>query len=279
MNNTLTRAITGGVFIATLIFCAVFSGLTLSILFLFFTVVGTYEYLNIVSQSKKNNPNQILAYTLSFLSYFLLVNNADSSLLYLIIFPLIFSLFLFELFRSKENGFENILHSLMPSIYIAIPFALLVNGGKLLHANGEYTPSFVLLFFYTLWSNDTGAFIAGKAFGKHKLFERISPKKTWEGFIGGAILALVAAYISSIFFKELKAIEWMLMALLIVIFGTLGDLVESMLKRNFNVKDSGKILPGHGGILDRFDGLLLASPMVYALIVLLKEYHFYFNPA
>ena len=272
MNNTLKRAITGGVFIATLIFCSIWSKLSLVAIFLFFTIIGTYEYLNIVKS--KNKPNKIIAYLLSILTFVLISDGHFNEMVFLL--PLLFSLFIFELFRSKENGFENILHSIMPGLYVALPFGLIICAQNILNQPAQlYSPALVLVFFYTLWSNDTGAFLAGKNFGKHKLFPKISPNKTWEGTIGGAILALIIAYISASFFKELSAIEWMGMALIVVVFGSLGDLVESMLKRNYGVKDSGKILPGHGGILDRFDGLLLASPMVYTYITILYYYkHF-----
>jgi phosphatidate cytidylyltransferase len=116
-----------------------------------------------------------------------------------------------------------------------------------------------------LWTSDTGAYLAGRSFGKTKLFERISPKKTWEGSIGGVILSLVVAYgISNLLgFDDVTTFDWMVIALLVVIFGTFGDLFESLLKRNLHIKDSGTILPGHGGVLDRFDGLFLAIPAVF----------------
>jgi phosphatidate cytidylyltransferase len=120
-----------------------------------------------------------------------------------------------------------------------------------------------------LWANDTGAYLFGSKFGKTRLFERHSPKKSWEGFFGGMFTSLVVAYVLSLFFTELPVWAWGGMAILISSFGTLGDLVESMLKRSLNAKDSGNILPGHGGFLDRFDGLLIAAPVVYAYLYLI----------
>jgi phosphatidate cytidylyltransferase len=116
-----------------------------------------------------------------------------------------------------------------------------------------------------LWTSDTGAYLAGRSFGKHKLFERISPKKTWEGSIGGFILVTIVAYTLSHFelFDAIDTVDWLIVGALIVIFGTYGDLFESLLKRNLRIKDSGTILPGHGGVLDRFDGLFLAVPAVF----------------
>ncbi len=186
-------------------------------------------------------------------------------------------IFIKELFKHKGNGFLNILNTILPSLYISLPFSLLIIGNNTINHSQEYSPSFILVFFFTLWSSDTGAFLAGKAFGKHKLFAKISPNKTWEGTIGGAILALSAAYFCSFYYTEMTALEWMIMALIIVVFGSFGDLVESMLKRNNNVKDSGRILPGHGGILDRFDGLLIASPVVFAFLILKDLVYIYFK--
>jgi phosphatidate cytidylyltransferase len=131
-----------------------------------------------------------------------------------------------------------------------------------------YSYQIILGFFILLWTNDTGAYLSGKYFGKHKLFERISPKKTWEGSIGGGILTLAFAYVLSIYFTNLNITNWLIIGVLIAVFGGLGDLVESMLKRSLGIKDSGKLLPGHGGILDRFDGLLLSVPFVYGYLQL-----------
>jgi phosphatidate cytidylyltransferase len=132
---------------------------------------------------------------------------------------------------------------------------------------GSFNPYIPLGFLIILWSNDTGAYLAGKSFGKHKLFERISPNKTWEGFVGGLILALFVGFNLAQYFGGLERWQWAVMAVIIAVFGTLGDLVESMLKRTLGVKDSGNILPGHGGLMDRFDGLLLAAPLVFLFLL------------
>jgi phosphatidate cytidylyltransferase len=124
----------------------------------------------------------------------------------------------------------------------------------------------LLGFFFILWTNDTGAYITGRAFGRHKLWERISPHKTWEGFAGGVILSVAVAYLISHFYTEFSPLLWMIIGFTISVPGTLGDLVESLFKRSIDVKESGGILPGHGGILDRFDGVLLSTPLLLALI-------------
>ena len=124
----------------------------------------------------------------------------------------------------------------------------------------------LLAVFVTIWVNDTGAYLVGVTLGKHRLFERISPKKSWEGFIGGALFALLSGYIFSLFIPEINLLNWMIFSELIVIFGTFGDLTESLIKRTLEVKDSGNIIPGHGGLLDRFDSMLLAAPVIYLFL-------------
>jgi phosphatidate cytidylyltransferase len=132
---------------------------------------------------------------------------------------------------------------------------------------GFPTVSLLVGFFVLIWGNDTFAYLSGMAFGKHKLFERISPKKTWEGAIGGGLFSVVAAIVLSFFFEELNVYEWMGFALTIIIFGSFGDLFESLIKRSVGIKDSGTIMPGHGGILDRFDSILMAAPFAYIYII------------
>ena len=143
------------------------------------------------------------------------------------------------------------------------------------YQENQFTTTFsfqiIIGFFILLWSSDTGAYLAGRFFGKHKLFERISPKKTWEGSIGGGVLSLIAAYVISLFFHNIELKDWMILAIITVVGGGLGDLVESMHKRNLNVKDSGNLLPGHGGILDRFDGLFIAVPFIYAYLIIVSN--------
>lgn len=278
MNNFTTRAITGGLFIATLIFVALWNKYAIATLFLFFSIVGTFEYYKIVNEKKGIEINKPLGFFLSITAFILIIAsryNLFSSiafsmfpnLIFVLLIPIVGLVFLSELFRLKENSFSNILHTILPTLYIASPFALFVISNQFSSTDG-YNAHFILCFFYCLWANDTGAYLSGRAFGKTKLFPQISPNKTWEGTIGGAILSITIGYVSSIFFKEYDATTWITISVLVVIFGSLGDLVESMLKRNFNVKDSGSILPGHGGVLDRFDGLLIAAPFVYFFLAI-----------
>lgn len=186
----------------------------------------------------------------------------------LLLIPLVFSVFLFELYRKDKTPFTNISYTFTGFIYVTVPFCFYYSLGFLQDWN-TYNFHLPLAFLLMLWASDTGAYLFGRKLGAHKLFERHSPKKTWEGFFGGMFTSVLVSFIISYFFKEISPLIWAGMAVLIVSFGTLGDLVESMLKRSLDAKDSGSLLPGHGGLLDRFDGLLIAAPLVYAYLYLL----------
>jgi phosphatidate cytidylyltransferase len=182
-------------------------------------------------------------------------------------------LFIIKLYKQFERKpFTNIAITFLGIFYTAVPFALLnmaVFHKKIDHygqINIEYNYQIILGSLLILWATDTGAYFAGSLFGKRKLFERISPKKSWEGFAGGAILAMVFAYGASVYFTSLAQWQWLIIGWIIIIGGTYGDLVESLLKRSIEIKDSGDSLPGHGGFLDRFDGLFISAPFIVAFV-------------
>lgn len=172
-----------------------------------------------------------------------------------------------ELYRHRPNPFHNISYTIFGVIYAAVPFCFFYAMAFL---DGSFSTHFPLAFLIMLWSSDTGAYLFGSRLGKHKLFERHSPKKSWEGFIGGMLTSVVASIIISYYFADLSTLQWVGMALIIVVAGTFGDLAESMLKRSLSTKDSGTLLPGHGGLLDRFDGLLLSAPLVFVYLQLIR---------
>lgn len=186
----------------------------------------------------------------------------------LLVIPLIFSVFIAELYKKEKIPFANISYTFVGFIYVTVPYCFFYSLGYLADIN-TYNFHFPLAFLLLLWASDTGAYLFGMNFGKHRLFERHSPKKSWEGFFGGMLTSVLVSYLISLQFTEVGAIVWGGMAVLIVCFGTLGDLVESMLKRSLDTKDSGNFLPGHGGFLDRFDGLLIAAPIVYVYLYLI----------
>jgi phosphatidate cytidylyltransferase len=178
--------------------------------------------------------------------------------------------FVTEFFRDKPNVLQNLAFSILPMVYIAIPLSILVFLTSPLVTGPQPHWHLALGFFLILWSDDTFAYLTGILIGKHKLFEKISPKKTWEGSVGGLVFGFVAAYILSVFFTELSTLEWMGAALIIAVTGTLGDLAESLLKRKFEVKDSGNLLPGHGGMLDRLDSVLFSAPALFSYLIILN---------
>lgn len=190
----------------------------------------------------------------------------------LVILLLFFIVFIAELFRKKENPFANIAATLCGIIYIGVPLSLLnfISIGTLPHLLGgpyEYMAWTVLCYIFVIWSNDIGAYLAGARFGRHKMFPRISPKKTWEGFAGGLVAAVGIAILSGWLLGQSIAF-WAGLGLVTVIFGVFGDLVESLIKRSAGLKDSGAIMPGHGGWLDRFDSLLIATPFVFVYFII-----------
>jgi len=271
----LTRAITGSLFVAVLLVSVYFGHLSTFFLFLVIVLLGVDEFYSLVKKSKQIKPIKIIGLItgISLFSIIGLIVQDIISLKYLAIpLALTFFIFIVELYRKSKVPFLNIAYTILGSLYIALPFGLLYHLGYFSNSSFNNTFSFHIIwgFFFMLWANDTGAYLSGRFFGKHKLFERISPKKTWEGSIGGGLLAIGIGYVNSIFFTELNLTNWIVIAIITVVFGGLGDLVESMLKRSLNIKDSGNLLPGHGGILDRFDGLFLSVPFIYSYLVLIS---------
>ena len=164
-----------------------------------------------------------------------------------------------ELYRKSSTPIANIATSILGAIYAAFPMSLMLIIPLLL-GNGVWNPWIVIFYVFIIWANDVFAYLFGITLGKHRLFERISPKKSWEGFWGGLVLSACVAYVASLYLDILNTWQWIGLALTCSIFGTWGDLCESLIKRSLDVKDSGKSLPGHGGWLDRFDSVLLAVP-------------------
>lgn len=185
---------------------------------------------------------------------------------YFLIVPLMSFVYMIKLYKKNEQKpFTNIAFTFLGLFYVAVPFALL---NIAVFENGTYNPQIMLGCLLILWANDTGAYFAGSKFGRTKLFERISPKKSWEGAFGGAALALGFAYLLGLYLTSLANWEWLCIAVIIIVCGDYGDLVESHLKRSIQIKDSGNVLPGHGGFLDRFDGLLISAPFIVAFLEL-----------
>jgi phosphatidate cytidylyltransferase len=180
---------------------------------------------------------------------------------------LVFLLFIVELFLKSERPFSSIGHYLIGVVYIGVPFTLLIN---IAFWNDGYAPMRVFGLLLLTWTNDTMAYFTGSFIGKTPFFKRISPKKTWEGTLGGVFFTFAMAWVLSLWVKDFSLTQWLVLAGCAAVFGTLGDLVESMLKRSVNIKDSGDILPGHGGFLDRFDAFIFALPFSWLALMVLQ---------
>lgn len=279
-NNFIQRAITGIIFVGVLIGCILGGPISFSLLFALITALTIHEFGVIISKQPDveiNKPICMLAGVFLFFGFaYLGVMPGQTEILIPYLFLIIY-LLVSELYLKKKNPLNNWAYAMMSQIYIALSFAMLNvlayhsigNEGELSNYQVQYNPILPLSIFIFTWINDTGAYCTGMLFGKHRLFERISPKKSWEGSIGGGVFSIIAAIVMAHYFPFMPISIWIGLALTVVIFGTLGDLTESLLKRTIGIKDSGNILPGHGGMLDRFDSTLMAVPaaVVYLYII------------
>lgn len=279
-NNFIQRPITGIIFVGVLIGCILGGPISFTLLFALITALTIHEFGVIISKQPDveiNKPICMLAGVFLFFGFaYLGVMPGQTEILIPYLFLIIY-LLVSELYLKKKNPLNNWAYAMMSQIYIALSFAMLNvlayhsigNEGELSNYQVQYNPILPLSIFIFTWINDTGAYCTGMLFGKHRLFERISPKKSWEGSIGGGVFSIIAAIVMAHYFPFMPISIWIGLALTVVIFGTLGDLTESLLKRTIGIKDSGNILPGHGGMLDRFDSTLMAVPaaVVYLYII------------
>ncbi len=260
MNNFWQRTLTGILFVLLIAGGIFFHPFSFFIVFFIVVTAGITEVKTILSKTSVaiDLLSTLLIAVFLFVSTFLVSSGISKSSIYFILIPIVVFLFVRELFAKNENPINSIASSLFSALYVAAPFALL---NILAFYKGVYDFKLPLAIFVLVWINDTGAYLSGVSIGKHKFFERISPKKTWEGTIGGFVLTLIVGYVLSLFWANMSGLQWLVFAGLISISAVLGDLIESLFKRSVGIKDSGFILPGHGGILDRFDAVILAIPM------------------
>ncbi|GAA4851595.1 phosphatidate cytidylyltransferase [Algivirga pacifica] len=237
------------------------------LLILIFSIQEFYRLLGLGGNLPLKTYGTFLGAMMFIGSFFIQKGQLSNRYMYLL-FVGIALVYLVKLYNKEDKKpFVNIALTFMGIMYVALPFSLL-NVASFPHETYQFEVPLGL--FCILWASDTGAYFSGKTLGKHKLFERVSPKKTWEGSIGGTLLAILVGLGLSYYFDVLPVWVWIVFALIIVISGTYGDLVESLFKRSIAIKDSGRSIPGHGGFLDRFDGLLLAVPFITAF---LEFYH------
>ncbi len=260
-----TRAITGFFFVVVMLASVTLGERTFLIFFMVLSLLCLDEFYRLV-KTDDIKPQRIGGILLALSIYLPLAGKLlynQVSWFILIPVPVAVIICITELYRKGRKPFYSIAFTFFGILMAVIPFCFYTAAA---FSEGVYNFHYSLGFLLLLWASDTGAYLSGMKFGKHKLFERHSPKKTWEGFFGGMFLSLVVSFILGTQFKEISFLSWAIISLIIVVGGTFGDLFESMLKRSMEVKDSGSLLPGHGGLLDRFDGLLLASPLVFVYL-------------
>ena len=287
MKNFIVRTITGIIFVAAIV-ASFLRPETMVLLFSIVTGMTVWEFTGLVNEREHVTINRFICtvagvYFFYAMTYFCsdLYAGVAKSVVFIPYLLTIIYLFISELYLKQANPVNDWAYTMLSQMYIALPFSMI----NVLAFNGSadgairFNTILPLSVFIFLWVNDTGAYCVGSLLGKHKLFPRISPGKSWEGSIGGAVFVVVAACIINWFDQQgadpaqsslnppvLTLIQWIGLGLVVVIFGTWGDLVESLFKRTINIKDSGNILPGHGGMLDRFDSSLMAFPAAVVYI-------------
>ena len=276
MKNFIQRAITGVIFVAVLIGCIIGGPLSFGILFCLISALATVEFCQLMNQQEDVQVNRnicTLGSIALFLCFFFYGMSPAETGIFIPYLAILIYLFISELYLKKKNPINNWAYAMFSQLYVALPFALLnvlafqTNGTT---SDSQYLFILPLSIFIFNWVNDTGAYCTGMLLGKHPLFKRISPKKSWEGSIGGCVFSIAAAFALAHFFPIMSTAKWVGMGIIVVIFGTWGDLTESLMKRQLGIKDSGNILPGHGGMLDRFDSAIMAIPAAVVYLYLIS---------
>ncbi|HZW63261.1 MAG TPA: phosphatidate cytidylyltransferase [Flavobacteriaceae bacterium] len=266
MKEVLTRSLSGLIYITLLILCLNNAYALLVLLFVFGLL--TLAEFNKLIQLKAFVPYVVftlLYLVFGYLQFFTSLNKGITEATQILhVLTVFVQLFLIkDLFSENQIPLFASKRYLLTTFYISSAFVFMF---LIANFNGVFTPEILLGTFILIWTNDTFAFLVGKNFGKQKLFKKISPKKTVEGFLGGLFFSCVASYFIATFTETLNFTHWLALSIIICVFGTLGDLIESKFKRQAQVKDSGIIMPGHGGILDRMDSIIFAAPFVYLFL-------------
>jgi len=274
MNILVTRTLSGFVYVAAIAAAILLGPTTCMVFFAFLTGLALWEFYTLIEKQRQTIREKWLAifggvylFASGFLSFSGILPLRFVSLWFLVMLFILIR----ELYNKKTNPFQETAMVFFGQLYIALPLMVMGRLTYPLDDTGTYFPFLLMAFFVLIWVYDTGAYLVGVSFGKHRLFERISPKKSWEGLIGGYILAIGTSIgISYLLPGHMSTWQWIGFALVTVTFGTWGDLVESMIKRTLNVKDSSNMIPGHGGLLDRIDSCLVAIPavVIYYLFIL-----------
>lgn len=271
MTNLLKRSLTGIIYVVAILAGTIIHPLVFVLVFgilLFLTQNEFYKLVRNTAIVPQKIAGQIFG-VLLFAVCFGITYGILPPQIALLFIPVFLFVFVFELFRMNTKPLQNSAVTLLGLLYVAAPFCLLnfiVFPG--FPAQSAYNPWILTGIFFILWMYDSVAYLVGSRLGKHKIHKRISPKKSWEGLVGGTIFAIIMGILNAVIFQALNMMSWIVIALIIIIFGTLGDLFESKIKRDLEVKDSGSILPGHGGFLDRLDSLLFTVPVIYIWLII-----------
>lgn len=268
LKNLLIRTVTGVIFVGVMVSAICYSSFSFLLLFGLVTGLTVWEFSGLLKNYEESSMQRmvnVIEGVYLFTASFLYANNYVDSKIFLPYLLLLMLSMIGELFFKAPNPINNFAFSFLTQVYCAGSFSLLNFIGTAPDGN-TYSPLLVLALFIFIWVNDTGAYVVGSMIGRNKMFERISPKKSWEGFFGGLIFVLAASLLFVWYEPVINCYKWLGLAATITIFGTLGDLIESLIKRTLKIKDSGNILPGHGGMLDRFDSIIMAIPASYIYI-------------
>jgi phosphatidate cytidylyltransferase len=273
MKNLYLRGLTGFLYVALITGSIMLSQYTFAGLFSIIVFFCLKEFYGLINSLHKVNihPVHSLGGVLLFISVNLYVSGMLSPAIFAVYLLYQLILLVSGLYTKQADPLAHTAYIFLGQCYIAIPFALLnFLAFPACLSGASYYPLFLLSLFVFIWVNDTGAFAIGMLFGKHRLFPRISPKKSWEGFFGGLFFTVASSFIFAHYEPLISYYHWAGIAVLVAVFGTFGDLVESLIKRTIGIKDSGNALPGHGGFLDRLDSLLLAvyAPLLYMIVII-----------
>lgn len=277
MKNFILRTITAIGIVAVQVLCTYLSQYSLAALFLLLTALTVNEFIKIMSQRGEVAVSRPIAIAGSCYLFFVFwLNSLTRGESLALFFPyLLFLIYCYikELFGKQPNPIVNLGTIMLSQMYVVLPLSLInvlaFTPFECFHSEAPYY-AITLAIYIFIWINDTGAYLSGITLGKHKMFPRISPKKSWEGAIGGALATIASAFIVAHFYTFMELWQWIGMAIVVILAGTFGDLTESMMKRQLDIKDSGHILPGHGGFLDRLDSMLFAIPAVVAYLLALS---------
>lgn len=267
MNNLKQRTLTGITLIIAIVILINLGTYTFTALLLAINLGGVLEFYRLVRVTKAGIFLGVLSGTSLVLTVVLVMTGLLGWQTLFIQIPILFLLYVTELYSNNPRPFENLAYTFMGILYITLPLCFFAALAFLPQGNG-YGTQVISGCFFMIWAGDTCAYVAGKYLGRHLLFERISPHKTWEGSVGGMLGTVLTAIVLSRFLFILQIETWLALAVIIVVTGTYGDFFKSMLKRSLDVKDTGTLLPGHGGILDRFDSLLGSAPFLFSYLVL-----------